>query len=74
MAKKQKTHEVYIPFELKPDKNFKMNKQTKRYLALGKFKSEEDRSAFKRAMISAQLSEEAAKRQSFKREKEDVSA
>jgi hypothetical protein len=74
MAKKQKKQEVYIPFELKADKNFKMAKQTKRFLALGKYKSEEDRSAFKRAMINAQLSEEAAKRQSFKREKEDVSA
>lgn len=73
MAKKQRTQEVYIPFELKPDKNFKLAKQTKRFMALGKFKTNEDRNAFKRAMISAQLSEEAAKRQSLKREKEDVS-
>lgn len=71
MAKKQRTQEVYIPFELKADKNFKMAKQTKRFMAT--IVGADDRNAFKRAMISAQLSEEAAKRTSIKREKEDVS-
>lgn len=71
MAKKQKTQEVYIPFELKSDKNFKMAKQTKRLMAT--IVGAEDRNAYKRAMISAQLSEEASKRQSLKREKQDVS-
>jgi hypothetical protein len=71
MAKKQRTQEVYIPFELKADKNFKIAKQTKRLMAT--LVNAEDRNAYKRAMISAQLSEEASKRQSLKREKEDVS-
>jgi hypothetical protein len=72
MAKKQKTQDVYLPFDLKADKNFKMAKQTKRFMAT--IVSADDRNAFKRAMISAQLSEEASKRQSLKREKEDVSS
>lgn len=72
MAKKQRTQEVYIPFELKADKNFKMAKQTKRLMAT--LVNAEDRNAYKRAMISAQLTEEASKRQSLKREKEDVSS
>jgi|LakMenE01Jun11ns_1017448.scaffolds.fasta_scaffold9929652_4 hypothetical protein len=73
---KQKKEVVidYIPFQLKPDKNFKMHKQTKRILALSNFKTEEDRNAWKRAMINAQLHEESAKRSSLKREKEDVSS
>jgi len=71
MAKKQRTQEVYIPFQLKADKNFRMAKQTKRFMAT--IVDADDRNAYKRAMISAQLSEEASKRQSLKREKEDVS-
>lgn len=72
--KREKKVEDWVPFELKPDKNFKMSKTTKRMLALMPFRDQEDRNSFKRAMISAQLSEEAARRQSLKREKEDVSA
>ena len=71
MAKKQRTQEVYIPFELKADKNFRMAKQTKRFMAT--IVGAEDRNSFKRAMISAQLSEEAAKRTPVKRERGDVS-
>lgn len=71
MVKKQKSQEVYIPFELKADKNFKMTKQTKRFMAT--IVGTDDRNAYKRAMIGAQLSEEASKRQSLKREKQDVS-
>jgi hypothetical protein len=75
MAKqKQKTETSWIPFDLKPDRNFKMAKQTKRILALGRFSSEEDRHSYKRAMINAQLAEEASKRTPLKRDKEDVSA
>lgn len=74
MKKKERKVEDWVPFELKPDKNFVMKKETKRKLALMPFRSQEDRNSFKRAMISAQLSEEAAKRSSLKRDKEDVSA
>lgn len=76
MAKqKQKKENIeYIPYELKPDRNFRMSAQTKRTLALGKFRSQEDRNSWKRAMINAQLHEEQAKRSSLKRDKEDVSA
>ena len=42
----------------KPDKNFRMNKSTKRMLALTKFKTEDQRSSFKRLMIDAQLESE----------------
>jgi len=76
MAKQKQKKEVidYIPYELKPDKTFRMNSQTKRILALGNFRTEEDRNAWKRAMIKAQLHEEYAKRSSLKRDKEDVSS
>ena len=40
---------------MKPTANFKLSKQTKRTLALTKFKSEEQRSQWKRAMIDAEL-------------------
>ena len=40
---------------LKPTANYRMSKQTKRTLALGKFRSEEDRNTWKRAMIQAEL-------------------
>jgi hypothetical protein len=76
MAKKREKKSVdnWVPFDLKPDKNFRMSKQTKRFMALGKWKTDEERNAYKRAMINAQLSEEVAKRQSIKRDREDVSA
>lgn len=72
--KQKKENIEYVPYGLKPDRNFKMSSQTKRTLALSRFRSEEDRNAWKRAMINAQLHEEYAKRSSLKRDKEDVSA
>ena len=41
---------------MKPTATFKLSKTTKTMLALGKFKDEHDRGAWKRAMIDAQLS------------------
>jgi hypothetical protein len=49
-----------------PDKNFRMKASTKRMLALSKFKNSDDRAQFKRMMIQAQLSEEAARRAALK--------
>lgn len=72
--KEKKEFVEYIPYELKPDKNFRMNKQVKRMLALGGFKSSQERNSWKKCMISSQLHEEHAKRTTLKREKEDVSA
>jgi len=40
---------------IKPGKTFKLSKATKTKLALGKFRDEHDRAAFKRAMIQAEL-------------------
>jgi hypothetical protein len=51
---------------LTPDKNFRMKPAFKTMLALTKFKDAHDRGAFKRAMIDAQLCEEAAKRAALK--------
>ena len=39
----------------KPGPNYKMSAQTKRSLALGKYRNEQDRGAWKRAMIQAEL-------------------
>lgn len=39
----------------KPDKNYKMSKPLKRRLALAKFTSKEQRNAWKKAMIGAEL-------------------
>lgn len=47
---------------MKATKDFKMKSSTKALLALGKFKNEQDRSSFRRAMVQAQLSEEKASR------------
>lgn len=47
---------------MKPSKDFKMKSSTKVTLALGKFRNEQDRAAWKRAMIGAQLAEEKAVR------------
>jgi hypothetical protein len=41
--------------DIKPTKTYKMSKSTKTILALGKFRSAEDRNAWKRAMIGAEL-------------------
>jgi hypothetical protein len=40
---------------LKPTANYKMSKQLKTSLALGKFKDTHDRNAWKRSMIQAEL-------------------
>ena len=40
---------------MKPGPNYRMSSQTKRSLALTKFRNEEDRAAWKRAMIGAEL-------------------
>jgi hypothetical protein len=40
---------------LKPTSSYRMSKQTKRSLALGKFSSMEQRHRWKRAMIDAEL-------------------
>ncbi len=40
---------------LKPTANYRMSKQTKASLALGKFRDEHDRGAWKRSMIQAEL-------------------
>ncbi len=47
---------------MKATKDFKMKSSTKVTLALGKFRNEQDRAAWKRAMIGAQLAEEKASR------------
>lgn len=49
---------------MKSSKDFRMSKQTKRLMALLPFKTQEERSSFKRGMIDAQLTEEKAKRES----------
>jgi hypothetical protein len=54
-----------------PDKNFRMSAATKTALALGRFKDEHDRGAFKRMMIDAQLHEEAARRAALKSKDSD---
>jgi hypothetical protein len=41
---------------LKPTANYKMSKQLKTSLALGRFKDTHSRNAWKRAMIQAELS------------------
>ena len=48
------------------DRNFKMKRSTKTLLALGKFKDEHVRGAFKRAMIGAQKTEEESRRNALK--------
>jgi hypothetical protein len=40
---------------MKPTANYRMSKTTKTSLALGKFKDEHQRGAWKRAMIDAEL-------------------
>jgi hypothetical protein len=41
--------------DIKPTKNYKMSSRLKTTLALGKFRNAEDRNAWKRAMIGAEL-------------------
>ena len=52
-------------------KDFKMKKQTKHLLALGHFKSEENRAHFKRMMIDAQVTEERVQRNNTKAKEKD---
>jgi len=40
---------------MKAGPNYRMTKQTKRSLALGEFRNADDRNAWKRAMIGAEL-------------------
>jgi hypothetical protein len=49
---------------MKPSKDFRMSKQTKRFMALLPFKTQEERGSFKRGMIDAQLTEEKTKKES----------
>lgn len=41
--------------DIKPTKTYRMSKRTKTVLALGHFRNAEDRNAWKRAMIGAEL-------------------
>ena len=52
-------------------KDFKMNKTTKCLIALGGFKTDQQRADFKRMMIDAQCSEERYKRESLKSKNKD---
>jgi len=56
---------------MKPTSTFKMRAQTKRFLALSKFKDAHDRGAFKRMMIDAQLAAEAAARAKLDKSQKD---
>jgi hypothetical protein len=51
---------------MKPTSTYKMTKTTKRSLALGKFKNEQQRHDWKRAMIGAELAAESARRSNGK--------
>lgn len=53
-------------------KDFRMNSITKCMLAVGKFKSKEDRNAFKRAMVDAQVAAEKASKDNQKGKSKDV--
>ena len=55
---------------MKPTSNYKMSKPTKTSLALGRFTSNEQRSAWKRAMIGAELAAEHARKTAGKRSKD----
>lgn len=55
-----------------PDKNFKMKRSTKILMATMQG-SKEDRNHFKRMMIDAQLSEEAARRAALKSKEQKFS-
>ena len=56
---------------LKPTANYKMSSALKTALALGKYRNAEDRNAWKRAMIGAELAAEHARKTAGKRSKED---
>lgn len=56
---------------MKANKDFRMKSTTKTLLALGKFKNEEDRAGFRRAMVQAQLAEEKASRDNQRGKQKD---
>lgn len=51
---------------MKPTATYKMTKTTKRGLALGRFKTDQQRHDWKRAMIGAELAAESARRSNGK--------
>jgi hypothetical protein len=51
---------------MKPTENFRMKKETKRIIALGKLKNPNERVHWKQMMIQAQLHEEKAKQTKIK--------
>lgn len=51
---------------MKTDKNFKISKETKRMMALFKFKDQHDRGSFKKSMIEAQAVSERIDRENKK--------
>lgn len=51
---------------MKTDKNFKISKQTKRMMALFKFKDQHDRGAFRKSMVEAQAASEKIDRENKK--------
>ena len=55
---------------MKTTSTFKLSKTVKTMLATGRFRSQEDRNGFKRAMIDAQVSGEMQSRNSQKRSKD----
>jgi hypothetical protein len=55
---------------MKTTSTFKLNKTVKTMLATGRFRSQEDRNGFKRAMIDAQVSAERQSKVSTKRNKD----
>lgn len=79
MAKKKinRTENVEtVSWSRKPTSTYVMSKSVKRMLALMPFKSQEERNAFKRLMIQAELSEIDAKNKPWsmsKKDREDVS-
>jgi hypothetical protein len=56
---------------MKPTASYRMSGPTKTMLALGHFKTAEQRHGWKRAMIDAELTAEHAKKTAGKRSKED---
>lgn len=55
---------------LKPDKNFKLPKQVKRFMALGKFQNDQARNDYKNSMIQAYLFEQATRHKTKKEKSE----
>ena len=55
----------------KPNATFKLSKSTKRILALSKWKSKEQRDAWKRSMIQAELAEKIIPKTNKNRDKSD---